>query len=80
MIYLLKDDVVYALGKAFMLLTQKLLEILEAIDCAVEINFVDEIVCYFEFMELLLYLGFDLFLLLGFLVNKNHFYIRHRYI
>lgn len=39
-----------------MLLTQQLLQILEAIDSAVKVYLIDEIVGDFELMDLLLYL------------------------
>ena len=54
--YLLRDNFVNLFCKAIMLLAQKLLKILKAIDSAVEAYFVDEVIDYFDLMDLLLQL------------------------
>ena len=62
-----------------MLLAQQLLKILKAIDSAVEAYFVDEVIDYFDLMDLLLQLWLCFFLLLWFFVYKDHLYLRHIY-
>ncbi len=75
--YLLVDDVCHLLEEICVLFAEQFFQILESIDCTIEIDFVYEIVSHFYLLQLHLSIRFVPFLLLRSFVYQNYPYLRH---
>lgn len=60
-----------------MLFTEELLQILEPVDGAVEIDLIDEVMSHLDILNLHFLLRLWVLLSVGLLVNENYFNLRH---